>query len=170
LKRKYNNNTQGADWEVEMGFNLNNTGDPFLVRQLKNPDHYAVVGIDIPYLRSPTFLDAQYIDHDLIQKYLIPAMNYVAENTAPHSWIGHQGFEDYELEKFKRICLQIMGHDKNNCKNGDNIDTKINRAKFYDFVNEIDRRHVTDFLTIFPEMSEFYLKCKQAKDIIVEGY
>lgn len=169
LKRKYNNNTQGADWEVEMGFSLNNTGDSFVARQIKNPDHYATVGIDTPYLRSPAFLDAQYIDHDLIQKYLIPAMNFVAENTATHSWNSHQGFEDYELEKFKRICLQIMGYDSNNRKNGDSLETKVNRAKFYDFVNEIDRRHGTDFLDTFPEMAEFYQLCERMNEETREG-
>jgi hypothetical protein len=161
LKRKYNNNAQGANWEVEMGFNLNNVGDSYFARQLKNPDHYATVGIDTPYLRSPTFLDAQYIDSDLIQTYLIPAMNYVAENTATHSWNSHQGFEDYELEKFKRICLQIMVFDNNNKRNGDTIDTKVNRAKFYDFVNEIDRRNGTAFLATFPEMKNFYQLCER---------
>lgn len=161
LKRKYNNNNQGADWEIEMGFKFSDIGDSFIQRREKSPDHFATVGIDIPYLRSPQFLDAQYIDDENIQKYLIPAMNFVAENTATHSWNSHQGFEDYELEKFKRICLQIMGKAKKNRTQGDCDETKINRAKFYEFVNHIDTRHGTNFLETFPEMTSFYEKCKK---------
>ena len=161
LKRKYNNAAQCSSWEIEYGFTLNNTGEPFIERQKRNPDHFAVVGLDTPYLRSPSCLDAQYIDHDLIQNYLIPAMNYIADNTATHAWNSHQGFEDYELEKFKRITLQIMGRDKQNREEGDGIETKINRAKFYDFVNEIDHRHGTNFLETFPEMTDFYKLCER---------
>lgn len=165
LKRKYNNSNQCASWEIEYGFNLNDIGDSFNARKTKNPNHFATVGLDIPYLRSPSFLDAQYIDHELVQNYLIPAMNFVANNTATHAWNSHQGFEDYELEKFKRITLQIMGRNKQ----GDNLETKINRAKFYDFVNDIDRRHGTNFLTTFPEMEKFYKLCEQMNQDTLAG-
>lgn len=170
LKRKYNNSSQLANWEIDTGFTLNDVGETFTVRQQKNDDHFTVVGIDIPYLRSPTFLDAQYIDHTLIQQYLIPAINFMASNTATHAWNSHQGFEDYELEKLKRICLQIMGHDKKNRLHGDSVDTKINRAKFYDFVNEIDRRNNTNFLEVFPEMKDFYELCKRMKIEITNNH
>lgn len=169
LKNKYNNSNQCANWENEYGFTLNDTGDSFVNRRLKNPNHFATVGLDTPYLRSPSCLDAQYIDHDTIQNYLIPAMNFVANNTAVHSWNSHQGFEDYELEKFKRLTLQIMGKDKKNRDEGDSHDTKINRAKFYDFVNEIDRRHGTNFLEVFPELNNFYNICKKNNQETKEG-
>jgi hypothetical protein len=169
LKRKYNNNNQGADWENELGFKFSDVGDSFTERKNKNPDHFATVGLDTPYLRSPAFLDAQYITDDIIQQYLLPAMNYVAENTATHSWNSHQGFEDYELEKFKRICLQIMGQATRNRTMGNSVDTIVNRAKLYEFVNEIDRRHGTDFLDTFPELEEFYKLCKKMNDEVREG-
>jgi hypothetical protein len=41
-----------------------------------------------------------------------------------------------------------------------------NRAKFYDFVKDIDNRFGRNFLECFPEMKNFYIICKQAKDKI----
>ena len=91
----------------------------------------------------------------------------MASKTSDDVWGLHQGFEKWELEKFKRIVLQIINY---NIQQEDTETTLIHRARFYDFVNDIDKRHSMNFLETFPEMSEFYLKCKQAKDIIVEGY
>jgi hypothetical protein len=62
-----------------------------------------------------------------------------------------------------------MGHDKNNVQNGDTRDTIVNRAKFFDFVNEIDRRHGTDFLVTFPEMTDFYELCERMNKEVREG-
>ena len=163
LKRKYNNNSQASDLEIRYGFKINEVGDTFHARQLKNPSHSAIVGLDVPYLRNPSFLDAQYIDYNLIQQYVIPAMHFVAKNTAIHAWNSHQGFEEYELEKIKRICIQIMNKNKFSQDNDDQS-TVINRAKFYDFVNELDKRNSSNFLATFPEMEEFYNLCKESKN------
>ncbi len=42
----------------------------------------------------------------------------------------------------------------------------VHRARFYDFVNDMDRRHNRNFLATFPEMTVFYEKCKAAKAAI----
>ena len=42
------------------------------------------------------------------------------------------------------------------------------RAKFYDFVNDMDRRHGKNFLDVFPEFKSFYEKCRQNKNDILE--
>jgi hypothetical protein len=36
----------------------------------------------------------------------------------------------------------------------------LNKADFYKFFSEADRRHNTDFLKVFPEMGEFWKECK----------
>ena len=168
LKKKYNCHDQGAKWESEMGFKFSDLGDSFSDRKLKNPDHFATVGIDFPYLRSPSFLDAKYADDELIQNYLLPAMNFVAENTANHSWNSHQGFEDYELEKLKRVCLDIMSQAKRD-RDGYEKETVVNRAKLFDFVNDLDLRYGTNFLKVFPEMKDFYMLSKEMKKEIYKG-
>lgn len=169
LKRKYNNSNMAAMWENEHGITLNDQGETYAERSRRNPDHDSVVGIDLPYLRQPWYLDAQYITKELVQEYLIPAINFMATNTAHHIWNSHNGFEDYELEKMKRIVIQILTKIKTN-ENGDSADTVINRAKFYDFVNKIDQRSGTNFLETFPEMKDFYEMCKSMKksDYIIE--
>ena len=167
LKKQYNPHDQGARWEEETGFRFSPTGDTYLERKRKNPNHFATVGIDMPYLRSPSFLDAKYIDDETIQKYLIPAINYMGDNTATHSWNSHQAFEDYELEKFKRVCLDIMGQSKRNRDHGLSDETIVNRAKFYDFVNDLDRRYKTKFTDVFPELANFYEHCKDMKQKVV---
>lgn len=163
LKRKYNNSNMSANWEDEHLVNLSEYGETYSSRKQRNPDQESCVGIDLPYLRNPWYLDAQYITLDLVQKYLIPAINFMGRNTAQHIWNSHQGFEDYELEKMKRIVIQILMKIKTN-RDGDSADTVINRAKFFDFVTEVDRRSGSNFLKTFPEMKAFYQMCKKQKE------
>lgn len=162
LKHRYNADNTLANLEGETGFNLGG-GLSYTARRIKSPDHYSVVGIDVPYLRHPTFLDAQLSTTRLVEDYLIPAMSYMANNTASKLWMIHGGFEEYEVEKFRRIVNDRLYFNKRH-GDRDSEDWLITeRAKFFDFVNEMDRRHGRDFLTVFPEMSDFYEICKQAK-------
>ena len=159
LKKKYNTNRTAEKVESETGFILS-TGIPYSVRNQKNSDHESVVGIDIPYLRNPESLDAKNADRDLIQTYLIPALTYMVENTCDYSWNGHQGFETYETEKFKRVVTTLMNMCSNYEKTND-PELNINRAKLYDYINELDDRHNRNFLEYFPEMADFYFVCKE---------
>ena len=163
LKKKYNPSDNSVPWERDTGITLSSTSS-FSERALKNPDHFSVAGIDIPYLRHPSMLDAQYVTPDLIQQYLVPAINFMSENTSNSIWTNHQGFETYELEKFKRICLQILYRSKNQDQ-----DMAINRAKFFDFINEMDKRNNTNFIEVFPEMKEFYEICKSKRANLIIG-
>lgn len=158
LKRKYHPSPQLEYWESQFNMSLSNTDESYSQRRIKNSDHYGTVGLDTPYLRHPNMLDAQYMTPELIQKFLIPALNFMAENTVTHIWSTHQGFEDHELEKFKRVCVQIMNFVKDSA---DRDQISVNRAKFFDFINELDRRNNKDFLKTFPEFTEFYKLCEE---------
>lgn len=158
LKKRYNPSNVSVQWEKDTGLTLSSDGESYTSRSQKNPDHFSVVGIDIPYLRHPQMLDAQYVTQDIIQTYLIPTINFMAENTSNQTWFGHQGFEPYELEKFKRVCLQLMYRSKN-----EDNEVLFNRAKFFDFINEMDQRNDTKFVDVFPEMTEFYDICKRSR-------
>jgi hypothetical protein len=172
LKKKYNPNNMAAIWEEETGFNFSTEGESYRAKKAKNTNHTSsVVGLDMPYLRHPTFLDAQHADANLVQNYLIPAINFMADNTTTSStWKDHHGFEEYELEKFKRVCLNIIYNVKNTELEDVTkpTDTLVNRAKFFDFINDIDARHGQNFLETFPEMTEFWEKCVAAKTQIVK--
>jgi hypothetical protein len=162
LKKKYNLDPSMANWENE--FNVNLGGETSQTdRRAHSGNHYSLVGIDIPYLRHPGFLDPHYVDKELLEKYLIPAMNFIAQNTSNPAWGLHQGFEQFEVEKLKRITMEAMHF---NAHNKDEHMVAVHRGRFYDFVNKIDERIGTDFLETFPEMTEFYEKCRIAKESI----
>jgi organic radical activating enzyme len=165
LKKRYNPDSAGTVWELETGFVIPDSGDSFVTRNAKNPDHMNVVGIDTPYLRYPEVLDAQYATPDLIQKYLIPAMNFMSGNMAGTIWGSFQGFEPYEIEKFKRVCLQIMHFQKT--LQSDPNKTALIYAKFHDYINEIDTRNESDFLEVFPEYRDFYIMCKNKRENLI---
>lgn len=162
LKRQYNPDLSLLQYEKDLGFNLGNNNS-HINRSKKCTKHFGTVGIDIPYLRSPGFLDAHYASHNLIQDYMIPAMNFMASKIDNTVWGLHQGFENWEVEKFKRILVEMMHFNVNQEKTET---TLIHRGRFYDFVNEIDNRHNSNFLETFPEMQEFYELCRQAKQKI----
>jgi hypothetical protein len=164
LKKQYNPNGTGASVEKDTGFNL--TKDTYIARKKHNPELESsyIVGIDVPYLRHPTFLDAQLCSHDMVEKYLIPCLDFMATNSAWDSWGDHQGFEQHEIEKFRRIIFHRLFFNKKN-DDRDNEDFIIKeRAMFYDFVNTLDSRNSTSFIETFPEMSDYYELCKTAKD------
>lgn len=162
LKKRYNTNNAAQRFETETGYQLKEYS--YTDRKKNNPAHTFVIGIDIPYLRHPNFLDMQYCTHELVEQYLLPCIEFMSENTANPSWSHHQGFEPYELEKMKRIVLHRLYYNKKLDLDRDS-DEKIreNRAAFYDFVNEIDRRRGTSFLDTFPEMADYYAVCATAR-------
>jgi hypothetical protein len=45
----------------------------------------------------------------------------------------------------------------------------VNRAKFFDFINEMDKRNNTNFIEVFPEMKEFYEICKSKRANLIIG-
>lgn len=159
LKRKHNLDPTKAHWENEFGYNLGGL-IPHDTRKKLSPSHHSIVGVDIPYLRHPELLDVHFADKNLIEKYLVPAMDFMAQNAANSSWGIHEGFEEYEIEKFKRIVLEVLHFTKNNSETSELF--LEYRAKFYDFVNEIDKRHKKNFLETFPEMKNYYEFCQQA--------
>jgi hypothetical protein len=158
LKQKYNCAPNMLSVEEETGFKIGQYNS-HINRHKKNTTHYSVVGIDIAYIRHPEFLDILISSEDLVQEYLIPAMNYISSHTFTQDWAQHQGFENYEIGKLKRIVLDRLYRDVN--KPSDNNDKlHVNMAMFYDFVNDHDHRYKTKFVEVFPEMEDFYNLCK----------
>lgn len=164
LRSKYNIDQELL--HLEKQFDINIGGElSHIEREKISGNHFSLVGIDIPYLRQPQCLDAQLSDKNLIEQHLLPAINSMAKNSGNTLWGIHQGFEQYEIEKMKRIVFDVMHF---NSTHDDNDPVVVEgRAKFYDFVNEMDKRHKKNFLDVFPEFTSFYEKSKQAKDIII---
>jgi hypothetical protein len=111
----------------------------------------------------------QYCSHELVEKYLLPCIEYMSDNTANPSWSHHQGFEPYELEKMKRIVLHRLYYNKKNEPDRDaNENIQAKRSAFYEYVSEMDRRRGTDFLSVFPEMTEYWNLCADTREQYVK--
>jgi hypothetical protein len=163
LKKKYNPNNTLQTVEERTGWDLSQPS--FTHRRKQNPMLPFSIGIDIPYLRHPTYLDAQICTEDLLTKWLLPCLEFMSSRVVNPSWSDHQGFETYEFEKLKRIVVhRLFFNKKNSPKRETDQDIVSERAAFYDFVNQMDQRRGTNFLTTFPEYADFYAMCKLARE------
>jgi hypothetical protein len=65
------------------------------------------------------------------------------------------GFKDYEIARLDRDIAWM--------RDGQKLDPAYlqrNKADFYRFFGEADRRHGTNFLTTFPEMGVWWAECE----------
>lgn len=66
-----------------------------------------------------------------------------------------RGFKDYEISRLDRDIAWM--------RNGQKLDpdyVRKNKADFFRFFSEHDRRRGTDFLTTFPEMKTWWRECE----------
>ncbi len=166
LKVRYNPVNANQHLEENTGFVLAK-GESLTTRKHKNKGHSFIAGLDVPYLRSPEYMDAQFSSHQLVDDFFIPMMDYMGSHMANSNWNDHHGFEPFEIDKLKRILVHRLYFNQKKREDrelGDDI--RINRAKFYDFINEMDKRRNTNFLEVFPEMTEFYNTCRIARESV----
>ena len=114
---------------------------------------YQRVWFDTPLLRTPTWQSLQILP---------PVYVSVLERTAEWMELNLETAED-PFHGFKDYEVQRMRRDIDWMKSGQNLDPEYitkQRADFYRFFNEHDKRRKTDFLATFPEMREFWNECK----------
>ncbi len=114
---------------------------------------YQRVWFDTPLLRQPTWQSLQILP---------PIYTGVLERVADWMELNLEqpdrpfcGFKDYEVQRMRR--------DIDWMRKGSELSAeyvKLQRADFYRFFNEHDKRRKTDFLKTFPEMQEFWNECK----------
>jgi organic radical activating enzyme len=114
---------------------------------------YQRVWFDTPLLRQPAWQSIQLLP---------PSYIAILEETA--DWMEQHletaedplhGFKDYEVQRLRR--------DIDWAKEGSNLDpeyVKLQKADFYRFFAEHDRRRNTNFLTTFPEMAAWWAECE----------
>ena len=114
---------------------------------------YQRVWFDTPLLRTPTWQSLQ-----ILPPVYVGVLERVADwmelNLETPSDPFH-GFKDYEVQRLRRDIAWM--------KEGCNLDptyVKLQRADFYRFFNEHDKRRQTNFIETFPEMREFWNECK----------
>jgi len=113
------------------------------------------VKIDIPFLMTPSYLQANIITKDFMH-YIKNSITFMYNNLDISSWppLAGVGFWEFEISKLQRIYNMVESKPLNK-------GCIVNRKDFVLFVDEYDRRYHTQFLKVFPEYKEFYLKCKE---------
>lgn len=114
---------------------------------------YQRVWFDTPVLRQPTWQSLQLLPESyadqLEQLWAWMICQIETESTR------FQGFKDYELQRLDRDIAWM--------RDGQKLDTVYlnrNKADFYRFFSEHDRRRGTDFSITFPEMTAWWAECE----------
>jgi len=111
---------------------------------------YQRVWFDTPVLRTPTWQSLQILPESYALK-LEEVKQFMLEHMEDPQY-PHQGFKDYEVARLDRdIAWMRSAQDKDHSKD---------RADFYRFFAEHDRRRGTDVLATFPEMQSWWEECR----------
>jgi organic radical activating enzyme len=110
--------------------------------------------LDIPYLRYPDHQAIFIMEPEMISR-LFDQVTHMYQNLEYKNWYGtaNCGFYEHEADKLKRIYNIMKDYKPNEWTNN-------NRKDFVKFVDEHDHRRGTNFLETFPELGEFYNRCK----------
>jgi organic radical activating enzyme len=107
---------------------------------------YQRVWFDTPVLRQPAWQSLQTLPE---------SYSAVLERTADWMELNQDpmhGFRDFEIQRLRRDIAWM--------KQGLTQDQSRNRADFYRFFAEHDRRRSTDFLATFPQMRQWWEECR----------
>jgi organic radical activating enzyme len=114
---------------------------------------YQRIWFDTPVLRTPTWQSLQILPE-----------SYSDQLTTVKDWmIQHQETENTRFKGFKDYEIARLDRDIAWMRDGAKLDPahlNQNKADFYRFFTEADRRHGTDFLQTFPEMSAWWDDCR----------
>jgi organic radical activating enzyme len=114
-------------------------------------DTYQRIWFDMPVLRSPLWQSMQLLPEPYIAK--MKSYQKWMEDNIETEHTRFRGFKDYEIQKMERdINWMSEPLDKHYADN--------QKADFYRFFNEHDKRRGTNFLETFPEMRTFWDECK----------
>jgi organic radical activating enzyme len=114
---------------------------------------YQRVWFDTPILRQPTWQSLQILP-PVYAKRLQDVVDWMQANLETPER-PFQGFKDYEVQRMQRVLDWMREGSKL-----DNEYVTIQRADFYRFFSEHDKRRGTWFLNTFAEMREFWEECR----------
>lgn len=170
LKRKYNKSGL-YKWMEERGVDikpllLDKTGTKYNNKDMVNDNQSDVdlrISVDLPYVRSPEFLDVRIVTTELLNKFLVPAVDYMYRNISNGEWQGAVGFEDWEALKLKRILIDcLIWQDLLNANDDHATSHQKNMSiHFYQFIQQYQKRRNVNFLNVFPEMKSFMSICEK---------
>ena len=114
---------------------------------------YQRVWFDTPILRQPAWQNVQILSEEYTDPLEETWAFMCSKMEQPEN--PYKGFKDYELHRLQRV----IDYMQEGCKLDPEY-VKMQRANFYRFFNEHDRRRNTSFVETYPEMKEFWNSCK----------
>jgi hypothetical protein len=114
---------------------------------------YQRVWFDTPVLRQPTWQSLQLLPESYVDE-LETVWAFMLKNIETEA-TRLQGFKDYEIARLDRDIAWMRDGQKLSKEYLDR-----NKADFYRFFVEHDRRRGTDFLKTFPEMTTWWHECE----------
>jgi hypothetical protein len=111
---------------------------------------YQRVWFDTPVLRQPAWQSLQILPESY-SRVLEKAKDYMSDNQETEATRLH-GFKDYEIQRLDRDIAWMRDTQPQ-------LELDKNQADFYRFFSEHDRRRGTDFLSTFPNMSQWWQEC-----------
>jgi organic radical activating enzyme len=132
---------------------LKNLLQSILTLRKKYSITYQRVWFDTPMLRQPSWQSLQILPPVYANR-LQDVVNWMKENLETDS-DPFKGFKDYEVQRLQRVVDWMRESSKL-----DQEYVTMQRADFYRFFSEHDKRRGTWFLNTFPEMKEFWDECK----------
>ena len=110
------------------------------------------IWFDIPILSHPAWLSIKLVAGTQWETLIEECIEFMEENVQKDDYdTSFRGFKPYEILKLKRnLAVMKQGFSES--------ERSLNERRFVQYVDELDRRRGTSFLTTFPEMEFFYNK------------
>jgi hypothetical protein len=114
-------------------------------------DYIHRVRFDTPYLKEPLQYDMNILPKEEFMPFMQDSLKFIEDNIDDKSF---SKFTNLEYEKFRRVVdyMETTVYSDDKLKEG--------RKDFYNWFTEYDHRRGTDFVATFPEMVDFYNRCK----------
>ena len=114
---------------------------------------YQRIWFDTPVLRQPTWQSLQLLPPSYVDQ-LETVWAFMLKNIETET-TRFQGFKDYEISRLDRDMAWMRDGNKL-----DSVYVNRNKADFYRFFSEHDRRRGTTFVQTFPEMAAWWSECE----------
>jgi sulfatase maturation enzyme AslB (radical SAM superfamily) len=122
------------------------------LRQEYNTDRQ-LIWFDIPMLSDPMWMNPKLMP-ELVEE-LEKSIKYMSVNKET-VFNRFKGFKDFEISKIQRLIDWV--------KTPAGFDQDTSMKNFYLYFKEHDKRRDTDFLKTFPELENFWNKCKDKNE------
>lgn len=126
----------------------------------KDRNYKQRIFFDTPILHSPAWQSIQILP-ERYQDILRNDIEYFKKNMI----LEHNHMTDFEYSQLRDFEIAKLERVLSWMEQGNNLPKekiKRDRADFYKFFSEHDRRRNTSFLNTFPEMEDFWILCKEA--------